>query len=44
VRFNGIPLFANDAITAVSVAVTAGVGAHGTEVLFASLPNVSTTR
>jgi hypothetical protein len=42
VRFNGIPLIANDAITSgVGVAVNGrAFSAHGTEVLFASLPNV----
>jgi hypothetical protein len=42
VRFNGIPLLANDAITSgVGVAVNGrAFSAHGTEVLFASLPNV----
>jgi hypothetical protein len=42
VQFNGIPLLANDAITSgVGVAVNGrAFSAHGTEVLFTSLPNV----
>lgn len=42
VRFNGIPLIANDAITSgVGVAVNGrAFSAHGTEVLFTSRPNV----
>jgi hypothetical protein len=42
VRFNGIPLIANDAITSgVGVAINGRTfSAHGTEVLFTSRPNV----